>query len=161
KLMQELAEKLDAARNDANWDKALGLLDEIAAANPAEAGPLISTRFDLLLKKKDYDAAYKLGDKLLEQFKDEPEALNELAWTIATDEAITKRDLDLAEKIAKRAVEVSKEEDAAILDTLARVYFDKGQVAKAIELQTKAVAKAPEDLKEQVEETLAKYKQKK
>ncbi|MGA2497969.1 MAG: redoxin family protein [Tepidisphaeraceae bacterium] len=161
KAIEQLGEKLGEAMNDEKWDKALDLIGEIVKANPDAAGDLLAMKFDVLMKKKDYDAAYKLGDKLLDKLKDEPEALNELAWSIATEEGIEKRDLDLAEKLAVRAVEASKGEDGAILDTLARVYFDKGQVDKAIEFQTKAVAKASEDLKEQVEATLVKYRQKK
>ncbi len=160
KLLAELGEKLGEAMADEQWDKAMKLLDEIAIARPDMVQQLAPMRFHVLLRKKQYDAAYKLGADLMDQLKDDPQALNELAWTIATDEGIEKRDLDLAEKMARRAVELSKEEDAAILDTLARVLFDKGQVDKAIELQAKAVAKAPEDLKEMLEASLARYKQK-
>jgi hypothetical protein len=93
--------------------------------------------------------------------KDNPQGLNEIAWTIVDRPGLEKRDLDLAEKLAKRAVELTDNKDGAIIDTLARVYFEKGQLDKAIELQTDAVSKAQGEMKRELEATLEKYKKEK
>jgi hypothetical protein len=60
--------------------------------------------------------------------------------------------------MAQRADELTKHVNAPVLDTLARAHFEKGQLDKAVELQTLAVEKANEEMKEQLSETLTRYK---
>jgi hypothetical protein len=83
---------------------------------------------------------------------------NQLAWQIATDDAIKKRDLVLAEKIAMRANDAAKGEDPSILDTVARVLFMRGKKAEAIALQEKAVKQADGGMKKDLQATLDSYK---
>lgn len=153
-LQKDLAAKLRA--NDI--DGAMKVLDDAAAADPEFAKRLPVAKFQILMRAKQYDRAYAGGDALLEAIKDEPIALNQLAWTIATAPGLEKRDLKLARKLAERAVEVTGRKDGSILDTLARVLFDSGEIDKAIEVQTEALTKAPDAEKAEMQQSLEKYK---
>ncbi|WP_428940565.1 redoxin family protein [Fontivita pretiosa] len=155
---QQLGQDLTRAMRAGNVDQALKVIDAFETQNPEMAGELAGIRFQLLLEKKDYDAAYKAAATAGQAFNDNPQALNEISWMIVDTPGLEKRDLDLAEKLASRAVELTERDDAAILDTLARVYFEKGRIDKAVELQTEAVSKAPQEQKGQLEATLEKYR---
>lgn len=111
------------------------------------------------LKKKDYDKAYETGRGILAgELKDNPMALNAIAWAIVDPEALPeKKDLDLALKAATRANEVTGNKDAAILDTLARVHFLRGEKAKAIEIQKRAIDASPADQAAELKATLKQY----
>jgi thiol-disulfide isomerase/thioredoxin len=105
-------------------------------------------------KAKAARLAQELGDLDLK----EPQSLNEMAWTILTDEKVKQRDLPLATKLAKAAVDASEDKNPAILDTYARALFDSGKLADAIEYQKKAVAACEDDdTKSELEATLKKY----
>jgi tetratricopeptide (TPR) repeat protein len=157
KMEQELMQALTGKQ----FDKALQLADELAKHSPQLANDIIGLKFQILLEKKDYEAAYKVGGQLFEIFKDEPETLSSIAWTIAAEESIEKRDLALAEKMILRAVELTKGEVPPVLDTAATVYDAKGDYAKAVEWQTKAVAKSSDDEeKKELQEALEEYKAK-
>ena len=140
------------------WDKAEATLSKVEALLPEEdRDNLASTRFNLLLSRKDYKRAYAHAKKFSESHPDESMALNELAWTIATRPGI-ERDLDLAEKISAQANTAAKGENAEILDTVARVLFMKGDKGRAVELQEKAVALVQPDRKAQFQKVLDSYK---
>jgi thiol-disulfide isomerase/thioredoxin len=93
----------------------------------------------------DADRAAKLAQAIEEMNIADPDALNELAWSILTGEEVKQRDLPLATRLAKRAMELSDYKNANILDTYARAMFDAGQIAEAIEYQKKAVAAGPDE----------------
>ena len=150
---------LNRAIQNKNWDEATAKLAEAEKLIP-EGGRdgLDITRFSILIGKKDYTAAYQLAAKVSDAHKDNAMLQNELAWQIATDEAIGQRDLDLAQKMATRANEAAEGKDPAILDTLARVLFMQGQKEEAIELQGKAVHLAEGEMKQSLQKTLDSYK---
>jgi thiol-disulfide isomerase/thioredoxin len=105
-------------------------------------------------KEQAADLAKQLGELKIEN----PQTLNEFAWTILTDENIKQRDLPLATKLAKAAVDGSAGKEAAFLDTYARALFDSGKIADAVEQQQKAVAACQDDTeKSDLEATLKKY----
>jgi thiol-disulfide isomerase/thioredoxin len=156
KLEQELKVALTAK----DFDTALKLTDELGTIAPHFSREATGLKFQILLEKKDYDAAYKLGPRLLELLKDDVTALNAVAWMLVTDEQLEKRDLALAEKMALRANELTKSENSNVLDTTAKVYATQGDYVKAVEWGTKAVAKANEEEKAEIEKTLATYKAK-
>lgn len=82
----------------------------------------------------------------LEEFDiQDPEMLNDFAWTILTDKDVQRRDLPLATRLAKKALDLTAGKNANILDTYARALFDAGNVVDAIDYQKKAVAADPED----------------
>src|SRR6266540_899716 len=148
---------------EGKWDDVLTALDGLIALEPEEAEPLMNKYYILAVKKKDPAAAAKLGPTLTEKVKD-PEALNELSWTILTnDDFEGSRDLKLALSLAKKASEVTEGKDWSILDTYARALFDSGNAKEAVETQKKAleIARKDEDVeKEQIDslkESLEKF----
>ena len=149
---------VNAAMQRKKWDDAAAKLAEAEKLLPeGDREGLDMVRFSILVGKKDYPAAYKLASKMSDAHPDNAMLQNQLAWQIATDEAIAERDLALARKIATRANEAAKGKDAAILDTLARVLFMQGKKEEAIELQTKAVNLAESGLKNSLQKTLQSY----
>jgi thiol-disulfide isomerase/thioredoxin len=84
-----------------------------------------------------------------------PLTLNEIAWTLLTDEKVKQRDLPLATRLAKKAMAATEEKRGDILDTYARALFDAGAVAEAIDYQKKAVAASPDEA--ELAATLEKY----
>lgn len=86
------------------------------------------------------------------------EMLNEIAWTILTDERIKKRNLPLAMKFARAAFAASGGKDANVLDTYARALFDTGKTAEAIEQQKRAIELSDDaEKKTELTETLQRY----
>lgn len=73
------------------------------------------------------------------------ELLNNVAWTILTDDDVVARDLPLATRLAKKALEATDHQAPHILDTYARALFDAGNIADAIDIQQKAAALAPDN----------------
>ncbi|MBI1375281.1 MAG: redoxin domain-containing protein [Phycisphaera sp.] len=160
--MQAAQAKMQAAMQAGDNDTLLKLIDEQVAADPKTLEQYGPFKFMILLTaKKDFDAAYKLGGELVDgPLKDNAMALNQLAWTIATEPAVEKRDFDVAMKMAERAVEITKRGNGAILDTLARVHFEKGQIDKAVTIQKEAVdAEDQPQRKAGLKATLEKYEQ--
>lgn len=159
-----LMESYIKAARAQEWDKAIKAVDEYGALHRENAAQAETMKFRLLLNgKKDYAAAYVLGNTLVTgAYKDDAQQLNAMAWQILDDKGIEQRDNELAYKAATRAAELTKHEDGMILDTLARAYFEKGDTAKAIEWQTKAIEKTTdEEMKKEMTEALEKYKSKK
>ena len=70
----------------------------------------------------------------------DPQNLNSLAWTCATNDMF----LPEAVAAAERAVSLAPK-DTGILDTLAECYFRSGKPEKAIETMGRALALAPDD----------------
>lgn len=97
----------------------------------------------------------------LESVKTGPaETLNEMAWTLLTDDSLKTRNPALALKLAQAASDASGGKDAGILDTYARALFDNGratdaaaQLRRAIELTDDA------DRKAEFQQTLRRYQE--
>jgi len=151
------------AMQEKKWDEAL---EDLAAAEKLVpenqrsdmAVNLDMNRFTILIRKKDYPAAYKLALKISDAHKDNAMVENLLAWQIITDKTIEKPDLDVAKTLADRANEAAKGKDGGIMDTQARVLFMKGQKEEAIAVETKAVAIADADMKQSLQSSLDSYK---
>ncbi len=128
---------------------------------PKMAERMSDMKFNILLAAAQFEQAYKLAVKLVDEAvaaKDSNQ-LNAIAWAIVDPAAnVEKKDLDLALKAAQKADELNKHENAAVLDTLARVWFLKSEIDKAIELEAKAVELAKGAMKEQLQEVLDQYK---
>jgi thiol-disulfide isomerase/thioredoxin len=158
--MQEASAAIGLAMKNKDWDEAMSKVDDYAKLLPeAQRENLDSVRFNILLQKEDYDAAYKLAAKISEMHADNPGLQNELAWQMLTDKNIKQRDLPLAEKIAMRANDAAQGKDANILDTLARARFMQGKKDEAIALQEKAIHMAESDeQKSTLQKSLDEYK---
>jgi tetratricopeptide (TPR) repeat protein len=70
------------------------------------------------------------------------EALNDLAWTLATRPEAQYRNGIEAMKFAERAVELTNRKDAEKLDTLAAAYAEAGRFAESVETARQAMATA-------------------
>jgi thiol-disulfide isomerase/thioredoxin len=141
------------------WDSAMEKVLEAEKVVPKEqASRLDMYRFNILLAKEDYPAAYQVAGRIGESQRENAQLLNSLAWQIATDKQIKQRDLPLAENMAMRAKEVTEGKDAAILDTLARVLFMQGKKDEAIRVQQEAVKQAAEGQQESLQRALDSYR---
>ncbi|MGA2175719.1 MAG: redoxin family protein [Verrucomicrobiota bacterium] len=148
-----------AARNEKKWDEAVAKIDEIEKLTPEDQRfELGEPRFNLLLGKKDYEAAFKLAGQLSDAHPENSALGNDLAWTMVSDVTIEKPDLALAEKIATRAVEASKSQNPDILDTLACALFMEGKQDRAIAVEEQAAGLAEGGRKQEYEKTLEGYK---
>ncbi len=90
-----------------------------------------------------------------------PDALNNLAWTLATDPDPRLRSGLEAVSLATRAVELSGTNNAIFLDTLAAAYAEAGRLGEATATaraaQAKASAQGRQELAEQIRRRLALY----
>ncbi len=106
----------------------------------------------------DIDAANAFASKATAQLlKDDADALNALAWTIADASDVAGRDLAISLAAAQRAHEL-RPTDAAIADTLAYVFAAQREWPKAVEAQRLAQSLATDDeTKQRYGEALALY----
>jgi peroxiredoxin len=86
------------------------------------------------------------------------EMLNEMAWTLLTDERIARRDIKLAMRFAQAAFDACKGQEPDVVDTYARALFDSGRRTDAVNHQKKAIelCNDRERMKE-LEATLRRY----
>jgi protein O-mannosyl-transferase len=128
---------------EAHFNFGLALLDN---HQPAEAADQFSK--ELRLTPNETKAHYRLAQALSRQHKsseaiahyrealrltpDFPDALNELAWILATDPNSKNRSGTEAVQLAKRACELTQNQQPAFLATLAAAYAETGQFEEAI-----------------------------
>src|SRR5438309_6890216 len=134
----QLREQLVEALNSGDSKKVLKVIDSAVADDPKMETILGAQKYLVLAGKDgDPDKAQEYGKRLVDTvLKDNPNRLNELAWTIVGSEDKTKPDpkqVKVALAAAQRADEVTKGKDASVIDTLARAHFFSGEVAKAVE----------------------------
>jgi thiol-disulfide isomerase/thioredoxin len=158
--LTELSQNINLDLQLNKWDDAEAAVAETEKLLPAnERDGLDGARFQILLGRKDYTAAYKLGGSLSDAHPDDAILQNELAWFIATRPGLEKRDLTLAEKMAGRANQISQGKEPGVLDTLARVQFMSGKTNEAVATEQKAVNLTEGPLKEQLQQILTSYQQ--
>ncbi len=125
--------EFNATKREKNWDAAAASLGEAEKLMPADNHSAVDmARFDLLILKKDFAAAYKVAASFSDANRENTLLQNELAWRIATDKTIEQRDLALAERLATRANEAAKGNEPGVLDTLARVLYLQGKREQAV-----------------------------
>jgi thiol-disulfide isomerase/thioredoxin len=160
--MEELNTRIGELLAKEDFKGAAALLDELAELDPEMAVRTAPTRFDWLLRSKDYEAAYGWARKAIAgELAKDPMVLNSIAWMIVDPERtdLERRDLDLALTAILQADKLTEGKDPNVLDTLARVYFTRGDVQKAIELQAKAVELATDERqKAGLQSTLDEYR---
>ena len=145
--LAQAEKKFELAAQSNDGDTMLKLLDEMIALDETETPRAEATRFKvLLIIKHDYDAAYKVGDKVVNgPLKDNAMALSDFAWTIMDAQGVEKRDLDRALAWVSKAAELTKNEDPDVLSVLGRVYYEKGDFAKSLEIVTLALGQAKDE----------------
>lgn len=90
-----------------------------------------------------------------------PVVLNEIAWSLLTDERIKKRDLKLALRFAQAACDACEGKEPAVLDTLARALLANDKLQEAIAQQKKAVGLATDQrIRDGLAQTLKEYEAK-
>jgi len=100
---------------------------------------------DMFNNKRNYAAARQVTQEvvntvnaLLKEKPDDPEVLNSLAWTLATNGIDNVRALDLAKRASKLAPNNLK-----FMDTLAECHFRLGHYDEAIAIETQLTVKDP------------------
>lgn len=148
-LKRSKVNKLRAVLNDQirhkQWEKALATIEEMRTLAPDTEAKTAAWRFSALLQLGRDEEAYGYARACVAALiKDDPLALNVIAWAIVDPDAPRRpsRDLDFALVVAERAVALTESKSPALLDTLALVHFERGAVAQAIEIQERAVALA-------------------
>lgn len=142
---------------------ATAALEKAIAADPEAEAELGTQLFSVLLAKAPNDEqTEKYGRHLVDSLlKDEPQGLNNMAWTIVgeDDAKPNSKLIKLAIEAAQKADELTKKKHAAIANTLAKAYAANGDFSKAVELQERAVEQAKgtdlekdEGLKKRLEE---------
>lgn len=122
---------------------------------------IFSDYYRAVTGRGDASKADELARKLESASSDNAEMLNDIAWTLLTDEKIKQRNLKLATKFAMAAVEASGGKDANTLDTYARALFDSGKASEAVAQQKKAIACCEDqEKKAELQETLKRYQEK-
>jgi len=160
KELMELSRKLSTAMRSQNWSDAEAAVTDLEKVVPEDQRFGVGmVRFQILIGKKDYDAAYKFAGTLSDQHLDNIILQNQLAWFIVAKDGLEKRDVALAEKMAERANKASQGKDPVILDTLARAQFMNGKKKEAIATGQKAVDIAEGEVKEELKKALTSYQE--
>lgn len=165
--VMQLFQRLEQLRQQKKYEDALKELEQAEKRYPAYKETFALTRYDFLLYV-DEQKAYALARQLANgEYKNNPNALNMLAWSIVednTERPLKSPDYALAVEIAQRAVQLTQEKDPFILDTLAYALFKQGKVEEAIRYQEKAVALlkeqsgVPDEIRREIEERLEKFR---
>ncbi len=151
KVGREKQQKAEAAQEELNsqlgelvrqgkYAEALKVLDAAIAKDKSSEADYAFARFTLLSRVDEAKGqAYAL--KIAQTFyKDQPEALNQLAWTIVMPKtSLKKPNYKIGLQIAQMAAAATKNSNPDILDTLAMAQYRNGQKAAAIATQTRAV----------------------
>jgi dipeptidyl aminopeptidase/acylaminoacyl peptidase len=98
-------------------------------------------------------------NEAIEEMPEYVEAVNALAWLLATDPQIDARDGARAVIAAERACELSGWENPGFLDTLAAAHAETGNFDEAITREQQAIAKAMPAHKSAYESRLELYRQ--
>ncbi|GBC93560.1 Thioredoxin [bacterium HR15] len=165
--VMQLFQRLEKLRQQKKYQDALKELEQAEKRYPAYKETFALMRYDFLLYV-DEQKAYALARQLANgEYKNNPNALNMLAWSIVEDNAerpLKSPDYALAVEIAQRAVQLTQEKDPFLLDTLAYALFKQGKVEDAIRYQEKAVALlkeqsgVPDEIRREIEERLEKFR---
>lgn len=87
-------------------------------------GPLLIRLGELLARQEHYEEAIECYRKALWRFDPQPEALNRIAWLLATCPEHRLRDCQRAIEIAEHLCEVTDYEHSIAMDTLAAAYAE-------------------------------------
>ncbi len=167
----------EALRLRPDWTQLHAKIDKIIRQKELEVS--IAEYIEMLrLNPENPSAHYDLGTLFFRQGRikdairhwtnavrlkpDWPEALNNLAWVLATGEKEELRDPAEAVRLAKRACELTNHNQPKMLDTLAAAYASAGRFADAVETAEKAkelaVASGQKTLAADIEKHMELYK---
>jgi tetratricopeptide (TPR) repeat protein len=104
-----------------------------------------AARYNLANELKSRGRYDEAADQYRESLRlkgDWPDAMNDLAWLIATNPGIRGRDTNEAVRLASRACELSSYKNPVFLGTLAAAYASAGRFTEAIDTAKKAISLA-------------------
>lgn len=122
----------------------------------AQDGMLYMLVGNIHYDRKRFMAAAAAYEASLALQPDNPDALNNLAWLLASEDDIQMQDPPRALKLAQRAIELKQ--SPYIWDTLAQALFVNGRIQEAIQAEEEALALDPEE-RQIYESRLMKFKQ--
>ncbi|MGD0744449.1 MAG: redoxin domain-containing protein [Verrucomicrobiota bacterium] len=158
--LMALSKDLSQSLEKKDWAGAEATVAQIEKLLPADQrGGLDAVRFQILLGRKDYTAAYKLAGNMSDSHPDDAVLQNELAWFIVAQPGLEKRDLVLADRMAARANQATQGKEPGVLDTLARVQFMSGKTNAAVATEQEAINLTEGLAKEHLRQTLTSYQQ--
>ena len=155
KEMEKLQRKLIATirdvqgkLEDGDSDEAIELLDELIENDEMEFAKsrLEMFRTETLIMDVGGEQGLAALNEFVDKYKDEPMALNQIAWGIYekhVNDEVDKEILQAATEAAELGVK-SSPKNGAILDTLAHLLYETGDLDRAIEVQEMAVENAGE-----------------
>ena len=166
------AVRLNPENGNAHFDYGFALLNN---NEPAEAAVQFSQ--ELALTPYQAEGHYRLAEALFRQYKSQeaieefwkalrltpnfPDALNELAWILATDPDPKLRSGPVAVHLAERACNLTRHQMPALLTTLGAAYAEAGRFQEAIataqNARDLALAAGQKDLAERNEQFLQLY----
>ena len=108
---------------------------------PVDIGQLREKLIELA-KRGKHEQANAVGKRIFRVLSKDPNALNDFAWALLTEDPFAGEYTELARKISTVSNELTEFGSWAALDTLALAEFESGNVTKAIELEKKALSLA-------------------
>jgi len=159
KRKQSLDHDFRSALKSKNWNKALTTVDEILAAQPDNLAMLENRCRILSYRLPDADAARACFADYYAKAENHPQALNNFAWALLTDDRFKEQWDDVALKMSLRCNDLTKQKNWRYVDTLALAKFRNGLTTEAIELQKKAIALAGGNASDAMSEALARFEQ--
>ncbi len=153
----EMRRLVARAKRNGDWDQVTTAVDAAMAANPRD-GKLLRSKFDALaIGKKDHAAAVAVADSMFEAGRDDPNALNNFAWALLTEEQFGGGYHDVALRFAQRCNKITAMRNWMFVDTLALAKFETGDVAGAIETEKKAIELSGGTRIEELKAALARF----
>ena len=149
-------QRLNMALEQGNMASAMQSAEQLTTLFP-ESFDHAMTRLELLIRSERFAEAKEAAAVALGTCQSNPDALNSLAWLLATGTDSTQVELNVAQTAARRAAELTQQKDSSVLDTLARVTARMGDLAGAIELQKKAISLEPVEAQAELLATLQEY----
>ncbi|NOT31837.1 MAG: redoxin family protein [Planctomycetes bacterium] len=145
-VVAKLRDQVTKAKKAKDYAGAIRTIESALAADVTLEPIFGLEKYFLLVEAQRPADAAAYGQRLLVQvFADNPNALNQLAWSIVDPQKSTRGDFALAVQAAERAVNLLGGKDGNSLDTLGLALFKTGQITRAIEIQTRAVAAAQQE----------------
>jgi thiol-disulfide isomerase/thioredoxin len=140
------------------WDDALADANQLSALDKKYENTANSWKMAVYTESGDAKGFDAVAEKILNgPAKNNPAALNQVAWPIVDPESkLSPRNLELAHSAASKAVDLSERKEPAYIDTLAWAEFWMGNKSKAIDLENEAISKVTGD-KSSYEASLKKF----
>jgi tetratricopeptide (TPR) repeat protein len=159
-LKLQLAIYLNAGNQS---DKAIEVFSEILQADlqDPQKGMAFRGRADAYLNIGEHRKAIADYEVVFKMNAEDSGILNNFAWVLATSPEDEIRNGKRALEMGLKACELTEYKQSHIVSTLAAAYAETGDFDSAVKWSQKSVEMGDEDIKEQLEQELKSYQQKK